>query len=133
MSDIHDVMDVTMDDLSPKQRIQLEDAIDQFQQKCLMSFGENRSGVPYLKSDMPTVLLPGEPDTTSAEEKQEAMNAVRQTMEKPPADFTKFSAQDDTSTMEHIARYLMQLGEASADEVFRIRYFPLSLIGPAFT
>jgi hypothetical protein len=98
-----------------------------------MSFGENRSGVPYLKSDMPTVLLPGEPDTTSAEEKQEAMNAVRQTMEKPPADFTKFSAQDDTSTMEHIARYLMQLGEASADEVFRIRYFPLSLIGPAFT
>jgi hypothetical protein len=49
------------------------------------------------------------------------------------ADFTKFSGQDDTSTVEHIARYLMQLGEASADEAFRIRYFPLSLIGPAFT
>jgi hypothetical protein len=27
----------------------------------------------------------------------------------------------------------MQLGEASADEAFRIRYFPLSLAGPAFT
>jgi hypothetical protein len=27
----------------------------------------------------------------------------------------------------------MQLGEASADEAFRIRYFPLSLTGPAFT
>jgi hypothetical protein len=81
MPDIHDVMDVTMDDLSPEQQIQLKDAIDQFQQKCLMSFGKNRSGVPYLKSDMPRVLLPGEPDTTSAEEKQEAMNAVRQTME----------------------------------------------------
>jgi hypothetical protein len=52
---------------------------------------------------------------------------------KPPSDFTKFSGQDDTSTVEHIARYLMQLGEASADEVFRIRYFPLSLTGPAFT
>jgi hypothetical protein len=52
---------------------------------------------------------------------------------KPPADFTKFSGQDDTSTVEHIARYLMQLGEASADEAFRIRYFPLSLIGPSFT
>jgi hypothetical protein len=51
---------------------------------------------------------------------------------KPPADFTKFSGQDDTSTVEHIARYLMQLGEASADEAFRIRYFPLSLTGPAF-
>jgi hypothetical protein len=52
---------------------------------------------------------------------------------KPLADFTKFSGQDDTSTMEHIARYLMQLGEASADEAFRIRYFPLSLTGPTFT
>jgi hypothetical protein len=46
-----------------------------------MSFGKNRSGVPYLKSDMPRVLLPGEPDTTSAEEKLEVMNAVQQTME----------------------------------------------------
>jgi hypothetical protein len=27
----------------------------------------------------------------------------------------------------------MQLGEASADEAFRIRYFPLSLTGSAFT
>jgi hypothetical protein len=81
MLDIHDVMDVTMDDLSPEQQIKLKDAIDQFQQKCLMSFGKNRSRVPYLKSDMPRVLLPGEPDTTSAEEKQEAMNAFQQTME----------------------------------------------------
>jgi hypothetical protein len=49
------------------------------------------------------------------------------------ADFTKFSGKDDTSTVDHIARYLMQLGEASADEAFRIRYFPLSLTGLAFT
>jgi hypothetical protein len=75
MHDIQDVMDVTMDDLSPEQQIQLKDAIDQFQQKCLMSFGKNRSGMPYLKSDKPRVLLPGELGTTSAEEKQEAMNA----------------------------------------------------------
>jgi hypothetical protein len=53
--------------------VQLKDAIDQFQQKCLMSFGKNRSGVPYLKSDMTRVLLPGEPDTTSAQEKQEKL------------------------------------------------------------
>jgi hypothetical protein len=52
---------------------------------------------------------------------------------KVPVDFTKFSGQDDTSTVEHIARYLMQLGEASADEAFRIIYFPLSLTGPTFT
>jgi hypothetical protein len=52
---------------------------------------------------------------------------------KVPTEFTKFSGQDDTSTVEHITRYLMQLGEASADEAFRIRYFPLFLTGPAFT
>jgi hypothetical protein len=69
MPDIHDVMDVTIDDLSPEQQVQLKYAIDQFQQKCLMSFGKNRSGVPYLKSDMPRVLLPREPDSTAAQEK----------------------------------------------------------------
>jgi hypothetical protein len=81
MPDIHDVMDVTIEELSLEQQLQLKDAIDQFQQKCLMSFSKNRSGVPYLKSDMPRVLLPGEPDTTSAEEKHEVMIAVQQTME----------------------------------------------------
>jgi hypothetical protein len=31
MPDIQDVMDVTMNDLSPEQQVQLKDAIDQFQ------------------------------------------------------------------------------------------------------
>jgi hypothetical protein len=35
--------------------------------------------------------------------------------------------------VEHIARYPTQLGEASTDEAFKIRFFPLSLTGPAFT
>jgi hypothetical protein len=48
MPDIHDIMDGTINDLSPEQQAQLKDAIDQFQQKCLMSFGKNRSSVPYL-------------------------------------------------------------------------------------
>jgi hypothetical protein len=30
MPDIQDVMDVTMEDLSPEQQVQLKDAIDQF-------------------------------------------------------------------------------------------------------
>jgi hypothetical protein len=81
MPDIHDVMDVTINDLSPEQQVQLKDAIDQFQQKCLMSFGKNRSGVPYLKSEMPRVLLPGEPDTTAPQEKQEVLNAFRETID----------------------------------------------------
>jgi hypothetical protein len=69
MPDIQYVMDVTVEELSVEQQLQLKEGIDQFQQKCLMSFSKNRSGVPYLKSDMPRVQLPGEPDTTSAEEK----------------------------------------------------------------
>jgi hypothetical protein len=81
MPDIQDVMDVTINDLSPDQQAQLKDAIDQFQQKCLMSFGKNRSGVPYLKSDIPRVMLPGEPDTTSSQEKQEALQTFRETID----------------------------------------------------
>jgi hypothetical protein len=79
MREIGDVMDVTIDDLSPVQQQQLKDATDQFQMKCLMSFSKNRSGVPYLKSEMPRVLLQGEPDTTSFQEKEEALNAFRET------------------------------------------------------
>jgi hypothetical protein len=80
MPHIQDVMDVTIDDLSPEQQVQLKDAIDLFQHKCLMSFGKNRSGVPYLKYDMPRVLLPGEPDSSCAQEKQEVLNAFRETI-----------------------------------------------------
>jgi hypothetical protein len=53
MPEIGDVMDVTIDDLSPEQQAQLKGAIDQFQMKCLMSFDKNKRGVPYLKSEMP--------------------------------------------------------------------------------
>jgi hypothetical protein len=59
-------------------------------------------------------------------------NVILPPIVKPPTEFTKFSEQDDTSTVEHIARYLMPLGEASSEEAFRVRYFPMSLTGPAF-
>jgi hypothetical protein len=60
MPDISDLLDVAIEDLSPEQLQQLKDATDQFQQKCLMSFKKNSSGVPYLKNEMPRVLLSGE-------------------------------------------------------------------------
>jgi hypothetical protein len=47
--------------------------------------------------------------------------------------FTKFTGQDSTSTIEHLSRYLTQLGEASLEEAHRVRFFALSLLGPAFT
>jgi hypothetical protein len=81
MPEIGAIMDVTIDDLSPEQQQQLKGATDQFQMKCLMSFSKNRSGVPYLKSEMPRVLLSGEPDTTSFQEKEEALNAFQESAE----------------------------------------------------
>jgi hypothetical protein len=63
MPDISDIMDVNIEDLAPEKLQQLKDATDQFPQKCLLSFKKNRSGVPYLKNEMPRVLLPGERNT----------------------------------------------------------------------
>jgi hypothetical protein len=81
MLEIGDVMDVTIDELSPEQLQQLKDATDQFQMKCLMSFKKKRSGVPYLKSKMPRVLSPGDSDATSFQEKEEILQAFRDTAE----------------------------------------------------
>jgi hypothetical protein len=58
-------------------RTLLKEVVDQFQQKCLLSFSKNRSGVPFLKSDMPRVLMPGE----TAAKKQEAYDMIQRTME----------------------------------------------------
>jgi hypothetical protein len=77
MPEIADVMDVNIEDLSPEQRQQLQDVVDQFQQKCMLSFKKNRSGVPYLKNEMPRVLLPGESDSTTQQEKEECIHAFR--------------------------------------------------------
>jgi hypothetical protein len=81
MPDISDILDVAIEDLSPEQLQQLKDTTDQFQQKCLMSFKKNRSGVPYLKNEMPRVLLSGETDATTLQEKEECLQAFRDTAE----------------------------------------------------
>jgi hypothetical protein len=77
MPDIGDIMDVNIEDLSPEQRQQLQDAVDQFQQKCMLFVKKNRSGIPYLKNEMPRVLLPGESDATTQQEKEEFIQAFR--------------------------------------------------------
>ena len=62
--------------------------------------------------------------------------AVYDQMEPPPRfkiqDFSKFSGNDSTSTVEHVSRYTAQLGVAAAAEHMKIRLFALSLTGPAF-
>jgi DNA-binding ferritin-like protein (Dps family) len=37
------------------------------------------------------------------------------------------------TTMEHISRYLIQLGETSIEEAHKVRFFPMSLSRPAFS
>jgi hypothetical protein len=81
MPEIQNVLDVTLEELSTDQQLVLKEAVDQFQQKCLLSFSKNRSGVPFLKSHMPRVLMPGETDATAAAEKQEAYEMIRRSME----------------------------------------------------
>ena len=49
------------------------------------------------------------------------------------SEFAKFTGQDSTSTIEHVSRYLTQLGEASIEEAHRVHFFSLSLSGLAFT
>jgi hypothetical protein len=81
MPEIQDVLDVTLNELSSKHQLILKEALEQFQQKCLLSFSKNRSGVPFLRTEMPRVLMLGETDATTAVEKQEAFAMVRQDME----------------------------------------------------
>ena len=48
-------------------------------------------------------------------------------------EFAKFTGLDSTSIIEHVSRYLTQLGEASIEEAHRVCFFSLSLLGRAFT
>ncbi|KAK1617686.1 hypothetical protein QYE76_023203 [Lolium multiflorum] len=47
-------------------------------------------------------------------------------------DFNKFSGAEGSSSIEHVSRYLAQLGMASASDQLRVRCFSQSLTGPAF-
>ncbi|KAK1663277.1 hypothetical protein QYE76_051436 [Lolium multiflorum] len=47
-------------------------------------------------------------------------------------DFTKFSGSDGSSSIEHVSRYLAQLGMISASDELRVRFFAQSLTGSAF-
>ena len=48
-------------------------------------------------------------------------------------DFVKFSGDGTKTTWEHISQYLTQLGEVASVKELKIRLFPLSLIGTAFS
>jgi hypothetical protein len=47
-------------------------------------------------------------------------------------EFSKFSGADGASSIEHVSRYLAQLGMISVSDPMRVRFFSQSLTGPAF-
>jgi hypothetical protein len=47
-------------------------------------------------------------------------------------EFTKFSGVEGSSSIEHVSRYLAQLGMISVSDPLRVRFFSQSLTGPAF-
>ena len=47
-------------------------------------------------------------------------------------EFSKFSGSEGSSSIEHVSRYLAQLGMISASDQLRVRFFAQSLTGPAF-
>jgi hypothetical protein len=48
-------------------------------------------------------------------------------------EFSKFSGEDGKTTLEHIGQFILQCGEASANDTLKLRMFPLSLSSTAFT
>jgi hypothetical protein len=48
-------------------------------------------------------------------------------------EFSKFSGEDGKTTLEHVGQFILQCGEASANEALKLRIFPLSLSGTVFT
>jgi hypothetical protein len=76
-----------------------------------MSFSKNKSGVPFLRSDMPTVLTPGEPDTTTAAEKQEVFGMVQKTLE-------NIMARHNTAFSNSFRQMMVGIFGPSADKHF---------------
>ena len=47
-------------------------------------------------------------------------------------EFIKFTGDDSRTTLEHIGQFIIQCGEASTNDIYKLRLFPLSLSGAAF-
>jgi hypothetical protein len=48
-------------------------------------------------------------------------------------EFSKFSGEDGKTTLEHVGQFILQCGEASANDALKLTMFPLSLSSIAFT
>jgi hypothetical protein len=49
------------------------------------------------------------------------------------SEFSKFSGEDHKTTLEHVGQFILQCGEASANDALKLRRFPLLLSDTDFT
>jgi hypothetical protein len=70
-----DVLNVTLEDLSDKDRQTITQATEEFRDKCLLSFGKVRDKV-VQKSPLPKVLIHWQSDTDQADERRFHIDAV---------------------------------------------------------
>jgi len=70
------VLDVTMDELPENMKELVQQACDQFQHKCLMSFSKNKSNRVFQKQSLSRVLLPRQTDYTEEEDVQKMAELV---------------------------------------------------------
>jgi hypothetical protein len=47
-------------------------------------------------------------------------------------EFAKFSGEDDKTILQHVDQFIFQYDEASANDVMKLRMFPLSLFDTTF-
>jgi hypothetical protein len=47
--------------------------------------------------------------------------------------FSKFSGEDGNTTLENATQFILRCDEASANDILKVRMFPLSLSGTDFT
>jgi len=74
------VLDVTMDELRENMKELVQQACDQFQHKCLISFSKNKSNRVFQKQSLPRVLLPHQTDYTEEEDAQQMDELVYKAM-----------------------------------------------------
>jgi hypothetical protein len=48
-------------------------------------------------------------------------------------EFSKFSGEDGKTILEHVGQFILQCGEASANDMLKLRMLSLSLSGTFFT
>jgi hypothetical protein len=48
-------------------------------------------------------------------------------------EFFKFSGEDDKTTLDYVGQFILECGEASANDTLKVRMFHLFLSGTAFT